>query len=166
MRVALDVDGCCLNWFKNACNILGLPLVANCWNVPQITNNWDQISKDERFFMNLETLSKPNFEFDVYLTSIPEQFTQHRIDNLKQNGFPDKPVVVEHNKLQYCIDNNIDLIIDDKPETIRQFVAAGKEAIQVYPYYSRYGVIHTYWVPSLEYVPEILETLKTWKKVT
>lgn len=166
MKIALDIDGCCLNWFKRACTILEFPLIANCWNVPQIQSNWDQILENPRFWTNLESMGEVKFEFDLYLTATPKRWREERIENLKQCGFPERPVVLSDDKITYCLENNIDVLIDDRTETIREGIAKGVEMIQIYPSYARYGIATPYNTSSLYGVPNILKTLEIWQKQT
>lgn len=139
MKVALDVDGCCLNWFENICHWYKEPVIAHDWNADFITDNWETIKDTARYWEGLRPMGKVNFHFDVYLTSMPEKWLAHRKENLDHYKFPDKPVVIEYNKVEWCIANKFDVLVDDRPETVREAINRELGVIQVYPYYARYG---------------------------
>ena len=150
MRIALDVDGVILNWYYNALNLLELfeerLLYPDDWNVPEILDNWDIISHNKCFWKNLQPLSNPrkwDIKPDLYLTAMPEHWYDLRNSNLRLIGCPKAPLVISQNKLQYCLENDIDLLIDDRPETVKEFVDAGHsdKIMQFMTYYAQWPLV-------------------------
>lgn len=149
MKVAIDVDGVCLNWFGNLCKHFNRECVAESWDIDWIEKHWFDIETNEKFWKDLDILGKPGFNFDVYLTAIPKKWLAVRKDNLDKHGFPDKPIIVEEEKVDWCIANKFDLLIEDKPDTIREARNKGLRVIQVYPYYAKYKVEDGPWVRNV-----------------
>lgn len=70
---------------------------------------------DKDFWMSIPVLTKPSeiwFEPKCYITHrrIPKEWTE---DWLADNGFPIRPVIYSGEKGQACLDNNVDIMIDD-----------------------------------------------------
>jgi beta-phosphoglucomutase-like phosphatase (HAD superfamily) len=66
----------------------------------------------------------------VFLTSIPDNAEENRKYNLKQLGL-NYPIYISNNKLEFVKENNwsVYVVIDDKPETILDFIDAGIDCI-------------------------------------
>lgn len=165
MKIALDVDGCCLNWFKRVCEVYNKPLIAEKWDVDWILDNWKEIADKPDCWIGLEALDYPNFDFDIYLTSIPERWIYARKANLFSLDFPNRPVIISHDKINYCLDNGIDLLIDDRPKTILEAQEKGLACVQVYPYYAQYPTVGNWVVDKISELPSIInkihESLRT-----
>lgn len=163
IKVALDVDGCCLNWFKRVCEVYQRPYRAEKWDVDWIKEHWSRIENNPACWVGLEALDYPNFEFDLYLTSIPEKWIYARKANLFSLDFPNKPVIVSYDKINYCLDKGIDLLIDDRPDTVIEAQEKGLKCIQVYPHYAQYPTVGTWVVEKISEIPSILEyeTIRT-----
>lgn len=112
--------------------------ITNWWT-DWIGDSIDLWKDNEKLIRTLPVLHEPHeitYDFDVYLTSLPEDLIPARIEWIKNHGFPDKPVVMRHDKLSYCEENGFDVLIDDKPSTIKEFRARNTvQIIQFVPDY-------------------------------
>lgn len=118
------------------------------------------LSHNNEFWENIEILhssTEIDFEFDIYLTSIPSKMYNARKKWLEKNNYPDKPLVVTHDKLQACKDYNINIIIDDKPQTIIDCKKEGIKTIQFLPPYVSWKSYGDY---NTRYFDEISKILK------
>lgn len=154
MKVAIDVDGVCLNWFENLCKHFNRECIAYDWNIDWIEKHWFDIETDEKFWKDLPLLGIPKIDFSVYLTAMPKRWLRVRKDNLDKYGFPDKPIVVEEDKIEWCLANKFDIIVDDKPSTIKSAREAGLKAIQVYPHYAKFEIEDGPWVRNVEEITD------------
>ncbi len=142
MKIAFDVDGVILNFYHKA-----LPNKNNFvqfWDCPELGKIWHQIKDDRDLWCNLESMldfKKINFDFDIYLTAIDPNFIECRQLNLLKVGWPKKEVVASDRKIEYCIDNKIDILIDDKPSTIQQCIDNDIKCIQFYPSFAAWEKI-------------------------
>lgn len=139
-KIALDVDGVLLNFYKHFCDWHGVKEKKSNkdWHMPWVAENFSNIAKSNEFWSTLPLLASPEFigfDFDYYLTSLPPSQAVSRKKNLLNLGFPDKPVVVTRNKVIKAKELGVELLVDDKPDTIRQFRANGLKAIYYKPYY-------------------------------
>ena len=140
MKIALDVDGVLANFYGSVCKKYNQPmLVVNDFNLEWATQKmWDEIYNDYDLWENLIVLSPPQaitFEFDYYITHIPEHLLESRIKWLRDNGYPEKPVIDSDDKLASMRRLGVDILIDDKPEIVKEVNKAGLLAIQYVPYY-------------------------------
>lgn len=160
MKIALDVDGVCLNWFKRVCEVYNKPYVAEVWDLPWIKEEWSSISKHPECWIGLEAIDYPNFDFDIYLTSMPDIWLYVRQANLYSLDFPIKPVIISHDKVNYCLDNGIDLLIDDRPQTILEAQKAELACVQIYPEYARYPIVGDWFVDKISELPSVINKIK------
>lgn len=79
----------------------------------------------------------------------PYETTKEYLDN---NEIPYDELVIQKDKKQYCIDNNIDVLIDDEPQNIN-------EVSKVIP------VIAFEWVHNKSCTGENIIKVKTWNEV-
>lgn len=139
LKIALDVDGIIANFYLAMCKKYNKPYqLLDTWNGAEwITDKFSFIANDYKFWgkdiFNLNPPESLNFDFDLYLTHCP--MSQARAYWLGYNGFPKKDLVCTGEKIEYMIKNNIDILIDDKPDTIRKVLKAEKIAIQYFPEY-------------------------------
>jgi len=147
--VALDVDGVCLNWYLNVARHLDFPYdPCPSWYVDQVNKNWHKIANDVNFWMGLAPIEDPriiDFPVVAYPTAVPEQWLLHRRANLYMLGFPRVPVLPGSNKLDICRewnktnpDNQIKIMVDDKPSTVKSFEGTEIKCLQFYPSYARW----------------------------
>ena len=163
LKVALDVDGILANFYLSACKKFDKPYTKVFhFGTDWIKKIFSKIANDKDFWGNLEILNPPeaiDFDFDVYMTHLPEKMLGSRIEWLKKNGFPDKPVIVSGDKAKTCLEMGIDVLIDDKPSTIKECKEVGILAIQYVPYYSFMPIIEKeYAIKHLFQVNDILNS--------
>lgn len=168
VTVALDVDGILANFYLAACRKFNLPYET----VTQFYMEglkFDEIQNDYEFWNNLPTLSPPEaaylIDFDKYLTSIPKGMEEARIDWLSKKGYPDKPMKASHNKAPHCKKHGIDILIDDKPKTIKECVDLGIFAIQFIPYYSKMPVETKATITHLSDAEPIINLVQKYKNI-
>lgn len=122
MKVGLDVDGVLANFYLQFCRKYDYKYeVIHEWQLPNIVKKWNEIAKNEEFWETLPVMSPPEsitFDFDYYITSIPEYLKGSRENWLSKNGFPDKPVIVSHDKAKTCKKLGVGILIDDKPKSV------------------------------------------------
>lgn len=137
--VALDVDGVLLDSYGHLMTTLGKDVrMLDQWSDSEINRQFGKMMKDVKWWESIPQLVPPSaitFEFDCYLTSIPEHLVEARTKNLKDLGFPIKPVIACHEKVSYCLSNNIEVMIDDKLETVEKCRIYGINGILIKPYY-------------------------------
>jgi hypothetical protein len=125
MKVGLDVDGVLANFYLTTCNKYGAPYEkVTKWEVPVIETNLSEIIEDKDFWDDLIVLNHPEkltFDFDYYITAIPNNMLDSRIEWLEKHGFPKKPVIVAEDKLTVCRELGVKVLIDDKPSTLQEF---------------------------------------------
>lgn len=61
-----------------------------------------------------------------------------RSKNLADLGYPTQPVVATYDKYQWCLSHNVDILIDDKPDTAEKF--ADHPCTKVLQYIPNYGI--------------------------
>jgi hypothetical protein len=126
-RIAYDVDGVLLNFWKAASKEAGFPSVrfVSSWMISKkwFSDVWNKIKKDKDFWSTLPILNFPSdisTHVTMYITAMPKLMEKARIYNLfVYHSFPRAPVVVSYDKLAAVIENDIDFIIDDKEATVR-----------------------------------------------
>lgn len=127
--VALDCDGVLSGFYWAMCHKYNRPYkTVTTYYQKWIDKYFPQIADDTNFWLNLPPLMPPEsitFDFDFYITSIPDGMKRVREMWLELNGFPKKPVIVSHDKVDY-LERNFDraLLLDDKDHTI----LAGKKS--------------------------------------
>lgn len=164
MKVGLDVDGVIADFYLSACLKYNQPVTTNKrWEVDFIGDKMSEIEKDNVLWGGLKVLNHPEkltFEFDYYITAIPPAMTEIRREWIIKNGFPDRPIIVAEDKVKACLKHGIDVLIDDKPETLKQFRReVDLTGIQYNPYYSDWPNYGDYVVDCLTKVKPILVEL-------
>ena len=167
MKIAIDVDGVLLDFYRNAFQIIeGNSLKKNSvpkWDCPLISNNWHLIENNPIFWKDLTPIIQPHeidFDFDMYLTAIPDQHLKLREKNLYSLGYPKKPVVVSNDKIHFCEKNGIDVLIDDKVKTVQDGQKSEKvTVIQFYPYFANWEKIGTHVAENAEELNFIVDKL-------
>lgn len=95
--------------------------------------HYEEIIKDPDFYLDLETIIKPNelpFEPTVYITSRDERLKQKTLQWLfDHNKYPVAPVVFAKDKLTACKEHKVERFIDDKYST---FVNLNKNGVFCY----------------------------------
>lgn len=125
-KIGVDIDGVIANFDKSYKSFNNIKDNIEYWNF-----NWDK-SNDlnaypKSFWVNIEPLAKLSFEPACYITSRHCQ-KEWTLEWLKKNNFPVAPVYhlkPNESKLNAAKDAKLDMFIDDKYETYREFNDAG-----------------------------------------
>lgn len=101
----------------------------------------DKCEHNEDFWYNLPIINVPNsikFNVSCYITSSPENMVHVRESWLKRHFFPNAPVIHSKNKDETMNNLNIDLLIDDRLDTVRRVNESCYRirAVHYKPYYS------------------------------
>lgn len=139
VKVGLDVDGVLANFYLAMARIHSRPIkMISDWELEWINDSFHTIENDFKFWEELPILTHPEeitFDFDYYITAVPEQQKASREKWLKTNGFPDKPVIVSDEKLTTMRELGVEVLIDDKFSTVKEVDEAGFLAIHFIPSY-------------------------------
>ena len=137
MKVGLDVDGVLANFYLEFCRLCDKPYdVLYNWDTPWINDHFHKVIDDEEFWKRLPVVSPPesiNFDFHYYITSVPPGMEEARAEWLNNHGFPDKPVIGTDKKVEVMQDLGVDILIDDKYDTLIAVEEAGMLPIQFIP---------------------------------
>lgn len=170
MKIACDVDDVLGACYPYLCKVFNKPeKYINIWDA-EVENAWvdakfPELFEKLDFWKNIPVLSSPgaiNFEIDHYITSIPSSLHDTREQWLISNGFPKRPLVCTlGNKVDTMKALGINVLIDDKPSTIKSVREAGLIGIQfVPPYMSDYNKEDPHTIKHLSEVRKIVEGLK------
>lgn len=162
-KVALDVDGVIADFYLAVCKKFKKPYISiSDWEIDWIRNNFHKIEKDESFIRTLPLLNPPEtitFEFECYMTSLPEKLLDQRQEWLLTNGFPDKPIIISNEKEKTMLEMGINILVDDKPDTIKKVNDIdGLIGIQYIPKYWDFqssppvGPYHVWHLPDVELI--------------
>lgn len=163
MKIALDVDDVLAAWYKAACEYCKVEFKPrNHWGEEGkfFFPYWEDIKADDDFWYNLEVLNEVDFEFDYYITSMPPHLADSRLDWLKRNGFPDKKVYFTQDKISLAEKLGVDVLIDDKPSTIKEFIGSGRHAIHYIPPYSTIKPVSPHYTNDFSKIKNILQQIK------
>lgn len=167
MKKALDVDGVLANFYSAFCRKFNMPVeTVMHWDRPWINDKFHEVENDHHFWANLPVLNGPeeiSFEFDYYITSLPDNLKSAREEWLEKNGFPNKPVILSYDKSNTMLELGVELIIDDKHQTIIEVHDSGLTGIQFIPYYMQPADLHHLNVRNLHDVNDIVEKIKNSK---
>ena len=166
--IALDVDDVLAAFYPAMCKKFNRPEVkTNIWDGKKsckwIADSFPAMWEDKEFWANMNMLSYPQsitFDFKCYLTAIADSLCGVRREWLSKNGFPDKPVIctTSKHKVDIMRDLDIDVLIDDKPSTIKSVRDAGLIGIQFIPHYmSNFDPEDPFSVRHLSEINEIIE---------
>lgn len=131
MKIALDVDDVIAAFTPHAFEYLGktLPDKIDYWSVEemdrQLGKGWfhDILEHEEEFWTSLPALSDPkdiDFKVYCYMSAFPTKMFHTRYEWIKAQGFPDAPLILTMDKVNTCEHLGIDILVDDKPDTIRK----------------------------------------------
>lgn len=131
LKIGLDVDDvicaftpCVFNWLGKE-----MPEKLDYWSVEvmdkYLGKNWftEIIQHEEEFWKGLHILSSPtniNFEISCYMSAFPTKMFHTRYQWLIDHGFPEAPLILTQNKLKVCKQLGMNILIDDKADTIKQ----------------------------------------------
>ncbi len=130
LRIGLDIDGVICDFIggieRKLYPIDGdfVPLIPTHWNDPLVVHMLEEVRGDKEFWLGLRPLLPSThlpIQPVVYITqrSVDKEITQEWLD---KNGFPHANLVslTGGSKLQACIDNKVDIFVDDKYETYEE----------------------------------------------
>lgn len=164
MKVGLDVDGVLANFELGMAKLFNKPHVTSySYDTQWISDLLHKVESDDEFWENLPLISHPEeitFEFDYYITSIPPEMKGARERWLKKNGFPDKPVIVSHSKLETMKELGVSVLIDDKVSTIEEVLADGLCAIHFLP---PYMIRKDYPFESIKHLSQVNHLINNYK---
>lgn len=127
---------------------------------------FNKIAPVEEFWKTLPRLSDPkdiDFEISYYISAFPQEMYQLRVDWLKEHGFPDAPLVVSMNKVETCKELGVDVLIDDKPQTIISLQGTGITGIHFMTEYAGFDPVGNY-ITNLNQVNEVLELAHRYER--
>lgn len=166
MRVALDVDDCLCKFTEHAHNYYGVPINerVDYWSIEVMNQrlgvDWfRKIEKNEEFWITLPILAPPSdidFEVYCYMSSFPASMFEIRKDWLRENKFPEAPLVVTSDKKIACERLEITHLIDDKPQTIRDLMGTNIKGIHFHNHYAGFEPVGDYVVNNLNQVKQFL----------
>lgn len=165
--IALDIDDVLAQFYPAMCRRFNVPCKRiNIWDgegdAAVVANNFHIVENNRRFWLNLEKEARPediDFKVDYYITASPGLMRAVRADWLTQKGFPPAQVISTHDKVGEMRRRGVDVLVDDKPATLKLVKASGLIAIQYVPSYM--SDIHEDLNPihHLSQVPEILKNI-------
>lgn len=123
---ALDVDDILAGFYLAMCMRYNVPIrQRDIWDGKRdckfIADNFHEIENDANFWGHLPVLNAPEkltFDFDYYISSFPKQMRDARMSWLMNKGFPGKPLICSSNKLKSCRELGVNVLVDDRYETI------------------------------------------------
>jgi Domain of unknown function (DUF5664) len=130
-RIALDVDEVVADFLGAYETKFGVKLNPYWQSDYNIADNLKGLMEDEDFWVNIPVKHIPTFEPACYISSrsIPVEWTKKFI---QKNGLPCAPVYHvpwNESKVETLKENNIDVLIDDKPENFLEATRAGVYAL-------------------------------------
>lgn len=143
---SIDVDGIILDFVSHLFAWHKQELPSNImWDDNRVNSLFDQIKETKAFWAALPLLNpyeliNQYYNFDYYLTAVPEQFKPQRVINLTRMGYPLRTIITcKHqvdDKVKAAKNMGITYHIDDRPETVLAMRKAGIRAFLYVPYYS------------------------------
>ena len=143
LKIGLDVDDVLAGFYPAMCERYGKSVdVVDIWDGKKdckwLKKAFPEVVDDFDFWRTLPVITRPesiNFSFDCYISAFPEQMYDARIIWLMNNGFPCKPLICSDDKLSICKEYGINVLIDDKKDTIDQVKECSILGIRYRPYY-------------------------------
>lgn len=129
-RIGLDIDDVLAVWVETFCELADAAIPTN-WNFgfPQkIKKLVDEGLDYDDMMSNLPVKTDPKdipFEPVCYITSRGHTPVSVAEEWLAKNGFSQAPVIQTNDKLTACLNNKIDIFVDDKYDTFVQLNKAG-----------------------------------------
>lgn len=164
--IAIDVDDVLAAFTPHAHAFHKVPMEkCDYWNErimdERLGTHWfsKHIAPVEDFWRTLPVLSKPediDFDFHYYISSFPSEMYDLRVEWLKVNGFPNKPLIVANDKLKQCEHLGVNVMIDDKPSTIRNMIGSSVKGIHFVNHYAGFEPVGDYIVNNLREVKKFL----------
>lgn len=172
-RIALDIDDVLAGFFPHACEKFDkLETKCNIWDGVGV-NKWivdgfADITKDLDFWRTMPVISRANaidFEVAAYITYSPLEVAEIRKEWLEKHGFPQAPLLNTQNKLKTMLENDINVIVEDRVSTVNAInnSGLGVVALQFKPPYMTVDCDN----PDLiiTHLSEVTQKLKDLKKL-
>lgn len=166
MKIGCDVDDVLGAFYPTMCKTFNKPEIqVDIWDgkgeCSWIAEKFPDLYNDLSFWKTISRLSNPesiNFEIDHYITSLPLHLHDIREQWLIDNGFPKRPLICTlNNKVDTMKALGINVLIDDKPSTVKAVRKNGMIGIQfVPPYMNNYDKNDKYTITHLSQVNDIL----------
>lgn len=164
-KIALDVDDVLAQFYPAMCKRFGVNVKqTNIWDptgpASVVAQNFHIIQYNKMFWLNLEKESLPediDFEVSCYITSSPPIMKSARQQWLEQHDFPPAPLIMSSNKAQEMRVRGVDVLVDDKPDTIKSVRASGLIGIQYVPPYMNEILEDG---PVIRHLSQVMEVLK------
>lgn len=140
---ALDVDDVLAGFYLAMCIRYNKPIIKrDIWDGQNeckfISRNFHYIATEYDFWANLPVIFKPediNFDFDYYISAFPPEMEKARLEWLEKNNFPDKPLLCSSDKLDTCREMGIDVLVDDRKQTIDSLEGTEVKGVWFRPWY-------------------------------
>lgn len=134
LRVALDVDGVILDFYKHCCEYFGVPEEKlDSWSCSWIFHNEHIINDNEHFWETMPKMPMTedgiDFDFECYMSAYPAAMIEARTKCLAMHGFPLKPIIRSDDKVNLCLAMGIHVLIDDRLATIQEAKLKGLQTI-------------------------------------
>lgn len=129
-RIGLDIDDVLADWVPTFCKLAGVT-IPEAWNFgfpDMIKSLIDGGLNYQEVMATLPVKTSPNdipFEPTCYITNRGHTDVQLAKDWIKNNGFPQVPVIQTTDKITAAKEMNLDIFVDDKYETFEAMNAAG-----------------------------------------
>lgn len=128
-RIGLDIDDVLADFCPNFCKFAGIEIPTS-WNfgfMEHVTSSEKRIDEYSEFMKTLPVKSKPSdipFEPVCYITNrhIDPQIA---VNWIKDNGFPQVPVIQTNDKVKAALEMKLDIFVDDKFENFVDMNNAG-----------------------------------------
>lgn len=158
--IALDVDGILANFYLAVCKRFNQQYKSIDewyleWLKPKM---FDAVARDNEFWQTLPILNPPEaitFDFDCYMTAVPKDQLASRSYWLGYNGFPPKDIIVSHNKIEDCEKYGINILVDDKPDTIIKSLDSNIKGIRFLPQYMNFDFNSNYKYDVIRHLDEV-----------
>lgn len=112
MRIALDIDDV-IRDLQSQIKVLHPEWCGTKYNIPELRLR-------DIDYRHAKVNDIPTFDFTMYITSCPPWAYNDTLKWLKDNGFPNKKVIMSSIKLSTMRIYGIDILVDDKPSTFHQ----------------------------------------------
>jgi len=145
LKIGFDVDDVLFDFYPSFCKKYNIELKpCDIWSEEESGVTPEKLnSLDGEFWGSLNpifNISEIEFEIDCYLTSFPKKYLMNRIENMLSHKLPVREFICcsSSEKLNYIIEKEIDIFVDDNPNTIKMIRDANTKCvpIQLLPPYS------------------------------
>lgn len=167
LKIALDIDDVLAAFTPHVHDFYGVPLNGKLdyW-CPEATaerygrKDWftGPILPDTRFWDTMPVLNPAtdiDFSVDCYISSFPPRHFFSRQEWLRRHGFPMAPLICSTDKLQVCLEHSVDVLVDDKPQMMRDLQNTPVTGIHFITPYAGFDPVGVY-ITNLRQVKNVL----------